>query len=457
MLPYRSQLLVAVSVLVAACSGTPDNTRALNIGALIDRTGNNSEPSWVQALKLAEQHLNAAIAKDEKFKAYSFHMVLSDSINEPRIALRHASELVRDKQVKAIIVDSSQDDVALNQTFYDVDTANDLGVPLQCAECTSSAVNNPASTDPAMSNRDKWNFRATTSSQKVAMVIARELLALGPNLNGDVNFDRRFKLGVYVSNETFGQTFLSDLRTAAVAMASTRPQPVPVSVEETFHPRDAEPNSYEWRGDLDRLTDAAPDGIPDAIVVATFAEYHAAFVRSFKGSYPIKAVHAHNFRIQSTVAALGTLGDGEEGISPVLLDASGDDFADQFRAATSGEPLFLDSVYYDSAVTLGLATLRAGVNSDDVAAVSGAEVRDAMFHLSEPGSEKVNAGSSGVARAVELLRLGQPFDYEGASSPMDYDSRGNVMTRLARYQAQGGSFVELDTYDCVADPKCPKR
>ncbi len=454
---YRLAIALGSASLLA-CSGGADTRKPINIGALIDRTGNNSEPSWVKSLRLAEKHVNEAMAADEKLKGYAFHVVLSDSSNEPKVALRHAAELVKDGSIKALIVDSSQNDLALGRTFYDFDSANDLGVPLQCSECTSSLVNDPTSTDPASSNRDRWNFRATSSSRSVARLMARELLELGPNRNGDVNFDRRFKVGVYVSNEVFGQSFLADLRAEVEAIAPTRPQPVPASIEETFHPRDAEANSYEWRADLDRLSDAAPDGIPDAIVVATFAQYHAAFVRSFKGSYAIRVLHAHNFRIQSTIASLGTLGDEEEGFSPVLLDEGGDAFAAEFGVETSTPPLFLDSIYYDNAVTLMLAALVAGHGRDDVSSVDGAAVRDAMFQLHAAGGEKVAAGREGVARAVALIREGKPFDYEGASGPMDYDAAGNVKSRLARYVAQGGKFVELAQYDCVADSvQCPKR
>ncbi len=452
--------LLAALATLAACGGTPPPSKLITFGAVIDRTGNNSEPSWAQAIRLAEAHANAALAQDARFNGYAFRILIGDSANEPKVALRRAADLVKNQGAKGLILDSSQNDIAINRTNYDIDTANDLAVPLQCSECTAITINDPTSTDPALQNRDKWNFRAVASSRSVAKVMVRSLLTEGPNSNGDVNYDRKFKLAVYVSNEIFGQSFSGEIKQQAEALAVTRNPPLPVVVEQSFHPRDAEPNSYEWRADLDRLSDAAPDGIPDAIIVATFAQYHAAFVRSFKGSYGIKVMHAHNFRIQSGIQSLGTLGDGEEGVSGQLLNdgASGERFAAEFREASHFDPAFLDAVYYDNAITLMLASLIAAGPSGDPADVTGAQVRDALTRTSDSAGAAVGAGKDGVAEAFRLIRAGSAINYEGASGPMDYDSSGSVVERLAHYQAKNGGFVELATFDCIQNPnECPQR
>jgi ABC-type branched-subunit amino acid transport system substrate-binding protein len=449
----RRLLLLSVAGL-SACGPIREPHTPILLGAVLDRTGNNAEPSWAKSIELARTHVNDALSQDPTLRTQEFVFQLGDSANDPNVALRRARDL-KDQGVKGLIVDSSQNDIALNKLAYDMDTSNDLEVPLICTECTSEAINDPAATDMAARNAQKWNYRAVMSHRSTAQVMVRLLLQLGTNSNGDVNQDRKFKVGVYVANEPFGQSFAAELRAAAEAQAPLRPQSPTVSIEASFHPRDAEPNSYEWRADLDRLSDASPDGIPDAIVVATFAQYHSAFVRSFKGSYNVKVLHAHNFRIESAVQSLGQLGDDEEGISQAVDGPAAEAFAAELTEATGVDPGFLDANYYDAATMLMLAALVAG--GDDPANVSGPALRDALATLNDPTGEVVHAGREGVARAVAALREGKKINYEGASGPMDFDVNGNVKNVLQRYRAEDGDFTTVESFDCVTDPLCPSR
>jgi ABC-type branched-subunit amino acid transport system substrate-binding protein len=359
--------------------------------------------------------------------------------------------------VRGLILDSTQNDLAINRLAYDSDGSNDLGVPLVCGECTGDTINDAAATDPALRNEQGWNFRAVMASSATTRVIARLLSTQGSSGNGDVNLDRRFKVGVYTANEPFGQSFSAQMRAAAELYGPQRPQPAMVSVETSFHPRDAETNSYEWRQDLDRLSDASPDGIPDAIVVATFAQYHAAFVRSFKGSYNVRVLHAHNFRIDSAIQSLGTLGDEEEGVSAPLVapGETGETFTSQFTAATGLSPTFLDSVYYDAAAALMLAAVAAG--GDDPSQLTGEQLRAGLRTINQPGGEAVGAGADGIARAISALRDGRAINYSGASGPLDFDAQGNVRSLLTHYRSASGKFTELTTFDCITDPECPAQ
>jgi hypothetical protein len=65
-LPRVSALLVA-SCLAAACgAGTgpgSDEPRTVVIGAVIDRTGSQAWPGWIEAIRLAESHANEALAQ----------------------------------------------------------------------------------------------------------------------------------------------------------------------------------------------------------------------------------------------------------------------------------------------------------------------------------------------------------------------------------------------------------
>jgi branched-chain amino acid transport system substrate-binding protein len=88
--------------------------------------------------------------------------------------------------------------------------------------------------------------------------------------------------------------------------------------------------------------------------------------------------------------------------------------------------------------------------------VSGAEIRDAMRSINDAQGERVAAGPAGFARALQLIGSGKSIDYLGASGPCDFDEHGDIVAQLARFQVQGGQFVDVDRFDCVKAPSCPQ-
>lgn len=458
----RLACLLAAIALTGCGRPSQGPTKTITLGAVIDRTGINSEPSWADAIKLAERNANAGLRKAPVLNDLRFSVVLADSANEPSVALNRCVEMVQSQGARALIVDTSQVDVAVNRTAYDDDPSNDLNVPIQCGSCTSGSVNNKLANDPdpitqaALRNELGWNFRSIMSTKLISQVLIRLMLA---HQNGDANGDGKFKIAYLASDEVFGRGAVKDLKTYAQQL---HPTPAPI-IEELYHPRDADPNSYDWAGATKLLTDnqtaGATDGVPDAIVVANFAQQQAAFVKAYRqGGYPIKLLHYHTFRISSALQSLGSLGDGVEGVSHVLLDngASGETFVQEYEERYSVPVVYRDAIYYDNAMTLMLAAVIAAVKLEDPTQVTGAQIRDAMHKTSDPAGEVIGTGPEEFARAVALIAEGKPINYEGASGPMDYDANGNVLDRLAQYRAEGGLFVDVAKFDCVKDPLCPQ-
>ncbi len=439
-------------------SGPPPKT--IRIGAVIDRTGINSEPSWSDAIRLAERNANAGLRKTA-LKDIRFQVLLQDSSNEPAVGLQRAIQLVHEEGVKALITDTSQVDVEIHKTFYDADPGNDLGVPVQCGSCTSGTINNPTASDPdpvaqaALRNSQGWNFRSIMSTKLISQILIRLLMA---NNNGDVNGDGKFKISYLGSDEVFGRGAVKDLRTYANQLY-TADAPI---IEELYHPRDADPNSYDWAADARRLADAqtgnAIDGFPDAVVIANFAQQQAAFVKAYRqGGYAVRLLHYHTFRISSALQALGSLADGAEGVSHVLLDngVAGETFALEYEERYGIPVVYRDAIYYDTAMTMMLAAMVAAKGMEDPSQVTGAQIRDAMKKISDPAGELVGPGPDEFARAVELIGQGKAINYNGASGPMDFDANGNVLGRLAQYRAEEGQFVDVAKFDCVKDASCP--
>ncbi|HEY3452909.1 MAG TPA: ABC transporter substrate-binding protein [Myxococcales bacterium] len=459
----RSPAIPFLLLALSACAPAPQPAgKSIAIGVVIDRTGNNSEPSWVDAIRLARRHANLGLR--QAGVDLQFDLLISDSGNEPAVALPRAVELVREKGARALILDTTQNDVAVNRLNYDDDPGNDLGVPLQCGSCTPGSMNNPAATDPdpisqlALRNSLGWNFRSVMSTKSISEVLVRLMLQAD---GGDANHDGVFKVAFYGSDEAFGRGAGKDLK---AFLTSMHPNPPPL-FEERYHPRDADPSSYAWSEDLRALADGlnsttgAVDGVPDFVAVADFAQQQAAVIKAWRqGGFAPRLLHYHSLRFSTVLETLGSMSEGAEGVSHVLFDAgpAGERFASDYAAVYGEGPRYRDSNYYDAAMTFMLAAIVAAAGKADPLDVSGRDLRDAMALTSVRGGEPVGTGPDEFARAVQLASEGHAIDYQGASGPMDYDALGNVSGRLAHFRAEGGAFVDVARFDCVSDPTCPE-
>jgi hypothetical protein len=448
-----ASILLAGGCLLGACDesaapGSPGDPRTVAIGVVIDRSGTQAWPGWMEAIRLAASHANQGLT--ESGFGMQFKIVSADSQNDPAVALPRAIELVTRQGARALVTDSSQNDVAINRTFYDGDAANDLAVPVQCAACTSGSINNPTAMDPdmatqaALRNEMRWNFRSTMATKLMAPVVVR-LLGAGAT-QGDVNGDGKFKLAVYASDESFGRATSADLKTN---LGKLFPSAEHV---ELLHPRDADPFNHDWSGDLDRLNEARPD----AIAVATFPQLHGAIVSADALRPGARLFHFHNMRNQRAIEFARSAGNKQEGISHVVLDGSaGDDFRRAFEESGGLPVAFRDGVFYDTVLTLMLAAVIAAKDLPDPGALTGAQIRDAMLRTSEAGGELVKPGAAEFARAIGHIRAGRAINYAGASGPMDYDANQNIRNRLAHFRIDGMATVDLATFDCVQSDDCP--
>src|SRR5205814_1404566 len=252
-------------------------------------------------------------------------------------------------------------------------------------------------------------------------------LLLGDPTGGDRNGDGKLNLAVYASDESFGRSTSADLK---ASLQRLRPE---AGWQQMLHPRDADPATYHWAEDLTALA----AGKPDLIVVATFPLLHAAIVSAAKTmASPVPLFHFHNMRNQRAIQAAGEAADGQEGISHVMLEdtESGATFLSDFEQATGVPVAFRDAIFYDGAFSLMLAALIATRDLDDPAAVTGAQLRDALPRTSDPAGEVIRTGAAEFARAIGLVQAGRPINYQGASSPLDYDATRNVRTRLAHFR-----------------------
>lgn len=451
--------------LSAGCSSSSSEASGptINIGAVLDKTGSIASPSWTDAVNLAAKHANSGL--ESAGRSFRFRILSSDSNNTPSVAVQRAGELVRSQDARAIITDSSQDDIAINALHYDADPNNDLNVPIVCMACSSPAINDPGSVDPTSASNEAtlrnglgWNFRTLMDTNAQARVAIR--IWLGRGNNGDVNNDSQFKLGIFASDEAFGRGFAGALNTAAMSL---HPSP-PAVVETIYHPAKLDPNTYDFAADVNKLTDLynqstmRNDFFPDVVMEVTFPQYAAAFLKSYLvAGQSVGLLHTHASRLATALRALGALLNNHEGTSHVILDngVSGELFAGELKAASGVAPQFLDANTYDAAMSVMLAALVASKDLPDPTALTGKQLRDALTQINSPTGAVIRTGPAEFARAAVLIATGQPINYEGASGPVDFDAHQNVQNRIVHWRVENQQFVDGEKYDCVASPSCP--
>jgi ABC-type branched-subunit amino acid transport system substrate-binding protein len=453
----------AALIACAACKQQAPKTATVVLGQVLDRTGSIATPSWTDSIRLAVGTANQGL-KLAGHGELRFELAEANSGNSPAMARDGALQVVRKDGAKAIITDSSQDDIAIVSLAYDGNAAHDLSVPVVCMACTSPAIDDPAATDAdavkqaALRNGQGWNFRTTLSDAYQARVLAN-LLTSGP-AKGDANGDGHLKLAIYASDDPYGHGFSQSLA------ADVRQISPGAAIEHVFHDVKAVPAEYNWAGDVARLTDkrnettGKADGMPDAVVVISFPKFEINFTRAWLDSgAAVRLVHTHNFRSTRVVDVLAAAVEGQEGTSQAVLGegASARAFSEDLKALTGQAPAFRDAAAYDAAISLMLATVHAEQRNKlaDAGRVTGAMIRDSMRAINDPAGEPVEAGVTGFARAVRLIREGRAVNYQGASGPCDFDAHGDVVAQLARFRVHSGQFVDAEKYDCSRDPQCP--
>ena len=458
--------LLALSVV--ACGPPVDTKRHIVVGAVLDRTGINSELSWGDALTLAQSHVNRAL-DEMAYKNLAIKLPIRDSSGLADVAVSESQKLVFNESAKALLVASSEETLGINKTFYDADPANDLNVPLLCSSCTSSSMNIPTtvSTDMvvqlASRNSLKWNFRGIMSTKLIAKVLAAMVLK-----GGDSNGDGKLKVSFYAVNDTFGTGAMKDLNTEIALQKPDSGVAVPYVMEQLTHPREVDTNSYSWSGDVAKLTDAynettaTTDGVPDMVVSANLVVQESAFTKAYNESLtPIRNLHFHTMRASSALRSIAQLAEGEEGVSHLLIerDASGDLFTAEYQNAFGTPIVYRDAVYYDSGIVMFLAVIKATIPLDDPTKVTGEQIRQALLSMAQstnPGGTVIRTGKDEIKKAIGELIAGRAINYQGASGPVDADENFNIRQKLARWKVIDGVFVDLATYDCVASTDCPE-
>ncbi len=109
--------------------------------------------------------------------------------------------------------------------------------------------------------------------------------------------------------------------------------------------------------------------------------------------------------------------DNVIGTSPGAAGPEVDAFNDLYEDEYGTSPGVFNAQAYDASAVQILANLRAGDND-------GPAVAEQVRAVTDPGGEVV--GPSNFAEAVELAADGEEIEYQGASSPVEFDENGDM-------------------------------
>jgi branched-chain amino acid transport system substrate-binding protein len=121
-------------------------------------------------------------------------------------------------------------------------------------------------------------------------------------------------------------------------------------------------------------------------------------------------------------------------------------FATRFTETWGAAPGTFHPHAYDATMLLAIAIAAADDPGDR------AQVRDALLARTRAGAP-ASAESGWAAIAAELERAGE-VDYQGASGPVDFDSRGDVASGIALWRIRANDFEDFECRTATGTP-CP--
>jgi hypothetical protein len=449
---------------LAACGSNGAMTsdpNAIVIGALADSTGASATTLYATAINLAASQMNQAMAAAKSNIRFNVRVV--DSQSDPMHSQAAVADLINNERIKGVVTDISGDTVAVNMLNYDGNFSAGYQVPVTCYLCSSAFINNPDSVDAdmvrqnAMRDGEGWLFRTFFNAKYEAAVQTR--IALNRGDQGDVNGDGVFKVGVYASDDAYGQSSAAAVKDVVGQLRAGKS-----AVEVLFQPPKVDANSYDWGGALATLLDdrneetKEVDGKPDAIFITLLSLGATAAAKAYhEAAYttPLQATTA--FRRNYILRSLTSAAEGIEGNSPRLVadDESGSAFKNAFEIASSGEPTEMGcSGAYDSTIALMLAAVKASIDLPNPSDVPASEVRAALAQITDPEGTVIHATVDDFARAYQVLRDGGTVSYRGASGATNYDPAGDAHPALVHWKVQQQRFIESEGYDCESDPLC---
>lgn len=196
------------------------------------------------------------------------------------------------------------------------------------------------------------------------------------------------------------------------------------------------PDKSSYQSELSRLFEAdfdawvlAPGGTGQAVPVVE---------QWLSAGYGKQLVMSNSSRTSDFASAIGSEGDGILGCGATLRGPNYETFVEKYKEQGDEELNAFATGFYD-AVNLGALALHA---ADEFSGV-GIEKNLGPVGRKNEGDTVVTT----FAEGKEALDNGESINYEGASTPCDFDKFGEVVTDIGVFEMQGGGWTQVKTLE----------
>jgi branched-chain amino acid transport system substrate-binding protein len=397
---------IGLGGLAAACgdddSGGGD-VGDLKIGVLVPLTGDLADfgGPGAQAAQLAAEQVNAAAGDT----GLNLTVIQEDTKTDPQGSQEAATKLIESDGVSAIAGPWGTPEV--------IPTAENVTIPAGIPLVT------PSATGPDLTDLDDDGlvFRTPPSDaiqgQLIAQIMAEEIGA-----DATVTTANR--------NDSYGTALVAAFSAAWEAGGGTVAKNVPYNPEAT-----------SLNSEAQQIASGNPDGWMIIDYTGTWAKMGPALVRS--GNWdPAKTFTGDGLRSTSLPQEAGRPAtEGMRGTVPTSLEApAGAQFDALWKREVDGPRQSYDAQNFDAVMILALAAAAAG--STDPASIA-----ENLQPVSAPPGTKYTFEQ--LSEALAAAASGEDIDFEGASSPINFDDAGDPTAyNYGTWSYTGGKLVDTD-------------
>jgi len=165
----------------------------------------------------------------------------------------------------------------------------------------------------------------------------------------------------------------------------------------------------------------AMESDPDMLVVIGYPASGIQIFRDFYAEYSTDTDILVTDGLQSADLP-GNVGEDMSnvfGTAPLPSGPGNKAFTKQYKNAYDRAPQVFNAHAYDASAVMLLAATRAGENEGDV-------IKEEMRPVANPGDGATEVSPANLVEGIQLASEGEPVNYVGASSSVDFDDNGDM-------------------------------
>ncbi|MFA9517835.1 ABC transporter substrate-binding protein [Halopenitus sp. H-Gu1] len=280
----------------------------------------------------------------------------------------------------------------------------------------------PSSTAPAVTDLedDDFIFRTAPSDALQGPVMA------------DIAVDRfeAATVGTLYLNDNYGQALEDAFVTAFEELGGEAINRVSFEAEQA---------SYS-----SQLSEALTDS-PDVLMVVGFPQSGITLFRDFyneyASEYDIPILVPDGLNDSTLPEEVGNPMNNVWGTAPSASGPGSDRFSELYQDQYDTEPGVFNAHAYDAAAVIVLASVASGEGDP-----SGVDVRDHLRDVANPDGTEITPDN--LVEGVEMAANGEAINYQGASSPVNFDENGDMKAvSYTVFRYQDGEIENVDTID----------